>query len=51
MNNTKQMERIRKIKQKYGVNAFRKFGEKGGSPYLMALHRGDKLVIKHKSKA
>lgn len=29
-----QNERIRKIKKKYGADAFVKFGKKGGSPVL-----------------
>jgi len=43
--------RIRKIRNKYGADAFRKWGKSGGSPYLMALRRGDKLAIrKRKNK-
>lgn len=43
--------RVRKIRNKFGVNCFEKWGESGGSPYLLALRRGDKLTIrKRKSK-
>ncbi len=36
-----QVERINKTKRKYGANAFRRWGAKGGSPILLAyrLHR------------
>lgn len=40
--------RIRRIRQKYGANIFHTWGERGGSPYLLALRRGDKLTIKHR---
>jgi hypothetical protein len=51
MSNTKQLERVRKIKKKYGENAFKNWGDiksGGGSPYLLALRRGDTLIIRHK---
>ncbi len=45
-----QAERIRKVKRKYGENAFKKFGRMGGSPVLKAWKQGKipKSLVKSK---
>jgi hypothetical protein len=49
MSNTKQEQRITKIKKKFGANAFKNWGGKtGGSPVLKAWREG-RITI-HKSK-
>jgi hypothetical protein len=45
------MRSVEKIKKKFGTNAFRTWGKRGGSKYLLALKRGDKLVIVKKKSS
>ncbi len=37
--------RTRKIRQKYGVNAFRTWGKRGGNKLLIAQGKGYKITI------
>lgn len=39
------LDRVEKIKRKYGVKAFVRWGETGGNKYLNALGKGYKLII------
>lgn len=40
------MDRINKIKKKFGVTCFRRWGETGGSPVLKAWKRGKLKYVK-----
>lgn len=42
--------RVRKIRQKYGANAFHNWGLEGGNPVLLAVHRGYKVTIHKKPR-
>ena len=42
-------DRVNKIKRKYGVNAFRKWGREGGNPVLIAQGKGEQIIIRKKS--
>jgi len=41
-------KRVKKIKEKYGEDAFKIFGKKGGNPVLLAQRKGYKITIHKK---
>jgi len=41
-------KRIKKIREKYGADAFRKWGSAGGNPVLLAQKKGYKITIRKK---
>jgi hypothetical protein len=45
------MRSVQAIKRKYGANAFRTWGKRGGNPVLIAQGRGDKIIIRRRKKA
>ena len=42
----RQKDRVSHIKQKFGKNAFRVWGRKGGSPVLLAYAKGKIQIVK-----
>jgi hypothetical protein len=51
MSQSKQEQRIKKIRERFGVNAFSKFGKKGTSPILKAWKEGRVIILKNKPKS
>jgi putative component of toxin-antitoxin plasmid stabilization module len=51
MSNTKQERRINKIKRKYGADAFKRFGKKGGNELLIAQGEGYRITIDKSHRA
>lgn len=40
------MDRIEKIRRKFGVHAFSKWGSRGGNPALLKLKTGKYIIVK-----
>jgi len=44
------MDRVEKIKKKYGKDVFRRWGKTGGNELLIAQGQGKKIIIKNGKK-